>query len=185
MARVLTTQKNSIADQLERLHQRVERRAYELFRRRDGGGDSLGDWLSAERELVWKPAVELREQAGILTIIAALPDFESKDITVDITPRDIVIQTASENRQTEDTGQLHRSESTATEVFLSLPFPKAVDATKAKAEHQNGMLSIAVPIARPPEPSKSTSTPRVSNAFYPPALNGRPRASGQARAGSG
>ena len=164
MARVPTTQKHSIADQLERLHQRVERRAYELFRCHDGGGDSLGDWLSAERELVWKPEVELREQDGILTIIAALPGFESKTITVDITPWDIVIQTASENGQTENTGQPHCSEPTATEVFLSVPFPKAVDAAKAKAEHQNGMLNIAVPIARTPKPSKSTSTPRGAKA---------------------
>ena len=64
MASVLMTRKESIVDQLEQLHQRIARRAYELFRGRDGWGDSFGDWLSAERELVWKPAVELREQDG-------------------------------------------------------------------------------------------------------------------------
>ena len=61
MANIVTTQKDSIVDQLEQLHQRIARRAYDLFRGRDGWGDAFGDWFSAERELVWKPAVELRE----------------------------------------------------------------------------------------------------------------------------
>jgi hypothetical protein len=64
MANVPMTQKDSIVDQLEELHQRIARRAYDLFLGRDGWGDAFGDWLSAERELVWKPAVELREKDG-------------------------------------------------------------------------------------------------------------------------
>jgi HSP20 family protein len=147
MASVLMTRKDSIVDQLEQLHQRIARRAYELFRGRDGGGDSFGDWLSAERELVWKPAVEMREQDGTFTVVAALPGVAAKDITVDITPQDIVIQAASEHRHTEDKGHIHRCEFRAGQVFRSLPFPKAVDATKATAEYQNGMLNITVPIA--------------------------------------
>ena len=31
-------------------------------------------------------------------------------------------------------------------MFRLLSFPKTVDATKAKAEYQNGMLNITVPI---------------------------------------
>ena len=60
MANIVTTQKDSIVDQLEQLHQRIARRAYDLFRGRDGWGDAFGDWFSAEQELVSKPAVELR-----------------------------------------------------------------------------------------------------------------------------
>ena len=90
MASVLMTRKESIVDQLEQLHQRIARRAYELFRGRDGWGDSFGDWLSAERELVWKPAVELCEQDGTFTVVAALPGVAAKNITVDVTPQDVV-----------------------------------------------------------------------------------------------
>ena len=147
MANVLVTQKDSIVDQLEQLHQRIARRAYDLFRSRDGWGDEFGDWLSAEQELVAKPAVELREKDGTFTISAALPGVEAKDITVDITPKDVVIQAVSEHRHTEDKGQVHRCEFTAGQIFRSLPLPKAVDALKAKAEYQNGMLNITVPIA--------------------------------------
>ena len=58
-----------------------------------------------------------------------------------------MIQAASEHRHTEDKGQVHRCEFTAGQVFRSLSFPKTVDATKAKADYQNGMLNIIVPIA--------------------------------------
>jgi hypothetical protein len=70
MASVPMHQKHSIADQLEQLHQRIARRAYEFFQCRAGWGDALGDWLSAEREVVSKPAVELSEQDGSFTVAA-------------------------------------------------------------------------------------------------------------------
>jgi HSP20 family protein len=147
MAYVSITEKDSIADQVEQLHQRIARRAYDLFRGRDGSGDAFGDWFSAEQELISKPAVEVREQDGGFTVAAALPGVRAKDITVDITPQDVVIKAATEHKHTEDRGQVHRCEFTAGPFFRSLPFPKTVDATKAKADYQNGMLNITVPIA--------------------------------------
>ena len=147
MANIAMTRKKSIGDQLEQLHQCIAARAYDLFRGRDGWGDAFGDWLSAEKELVWSPAVELREKDGAFTIAAALPGVAAKDITVDITPQDVVIKAATAHKHAEDEGQVHRCEFTAGQVFRSLSFPKAVDTTKAKAEYQNGMLNITVPIA--------------------------------------
>src|SRR5579859_6634096 len=113
MANVAITQRGSIADQLEQVHQRIARRAYDLFRGRDGWGDAFGDWFSAEQELVSKPAVELREENGTFTVAVALPGIDAKDITVDITPQDVVIKAASEHKHIEDKGQVHRCEFTA------------------------------------------------------------------------
>jgi HSP20 family protein len=73
---------------------------------------------------------------------------DAKDIAVDITPQEVVIKAATEHTHTEDKGQVHRCEFTAGHVFRSLSFPKAVDATRAKAEYKNGILHITVPIAR-------------------------------------
>jgi HSP20 family protein len=147
MANIVTTTKESIADQLEQLHERIASRAYDLFRGRDGWGDAFGDWFKAEQQLVATPAIELREQDGAFTIAAALPGVDAKDITVDITPQDVVIKAATEHKHVEDKGQVHRCEFTAGQFFRSLPFPKGVDAAKAKADYQNGILTITVPIA--------------------------------------
>src|SRR5436190_16968230 len=97
MAHVAITHKNSIVDQLERLHQHIASRAYDLFQSRDGWGDAFGDWLSAEQELIWKPAVELREHDGRFAVAAALPGVDAKDIAVDITPQEVVIKAATEH----------------------------------------------------------------------------------------
>jgi HSP20 family protein len=89
----------------------------------------------------------LREKDGTFTVAAALPGVDAKEITVDITPQDVVIKAETEHKHTEDKGQVHRCEFTAGRLFRSLTFPKAVDTAKAKAEYQNGMLNITVPIA--------------------------------------
>src|SRR5581483_769316 len=70
MANIAVTKKDSVFDQLEQLHRRIANRAYDLFRGRDGWGDAIGDWLSAEQELVWRPAVEVSEHDGTLKIEA-------------------------------------------------------------------------------------------------------------------
>lgn len=147
MANIAVTQKDSILDQLEQLHQRIARRAYDLFLGRDGRGDAFSDWLSAEKELVWNPAVEFREKDGAFTVAAALPGIDAKDIMVDITPQDVAIKAVTEHKHVEDKGQVHCSEFTAGQVFRFLSFPKAVDTTKARADYQNGMLTITAPIA--------------------------------------
>jgi HSP20 family protein len=146
MANVSLTQKDSIVEQLEQLHQRIARRAYDLFRSRDQWGDAVGDWLSAERELVARPAIELREREGVFTVAVALPGVDAKNISVDITPQDVVIKAATKHTQTEDRGEVYCCEFSSVELFRFLRFPKAVDAAKAKANYQNGILNISVPI---------------------------------------
>jgi len=152
MAHIAITQNDSSVDQLQQLHQRIARLAYDLFRSREGWGDAFGDWFSAERELVRTPAVELRERGGAFTLAAALPGVNAKNIAVNMTPQDVVITTTSEHKHTEDKGQIHRCEFAAGQVFRLLAFPKTVDVTKATAEYQDGMLNITVPIAAAAKP---------------------------------
>ena len=147
MASVPMTQKDSIIDQLEQMHQRIAERAYEVFRGRGTlWGDTWADWFTAERETVWKPAVELREKDGTFTVAAALAGVDPKDINVDITPQDIVIKATTEHTHSTDEGQVHQCEFVAGEVFRSVHFPKPVDVAKAKAEYRNGLLTVTAPI---------------------------------------
>ena len=147
MADVAMTQKDSIDEQLEQLHRRIANRAYDLFLGRNGWGDAISDWLSAERELVWKPAVELSEKDGTFTVKAALPGVDAKDVSVDITTDGVVIKAETEHTHTEDKGQVHRCEFTSGQLFRSLSFPKPVETKKARAEYHNGMLTITAPVA--------------------------------------
>jgi HSP20 family protein len=148
MANVPMIQKDSIGDQLEQLHKRIAQRAFELFRGRGAPwGDEWTDWFAAERETVWKPAIELREKDSAFTVEAALAGIDPKDVKVDITPQDIVIKAESKHTHSKDEGQVHQCEFVAGQVFRSVHFPKPVDVAKAKAEYRNGMLTVTAPIA--------------------------------------
>lgn len=175
MANIAMTQKESIVDQLEELHQRIARRAHDLFRGRDDWGDPFGDWVTAERELVWKPAVELREQDGRFTLQAVLPGVEAKDIKIDITPQEVLIKAATEHEHTVGKSQIHRCEFTAGQIFRSVPFPRPVEVAKAKADYQNGLLNLTVPMA-PEAPAKRGPSGVDRRRSFPP-WNERPIAS--------
>ena len=147
MASVPMIRKDSIVDQLEQVQQRIAQRAYELFRGRGTlWGDAWADWFTAERETVWKPAIELREKDDTFTVEAALPGVDPKDVKVDITSEDLVIKAETEHTHSRDEDRVHQCEFVAGQVFRSVHFPKPVDVAKAKAEYRNGLLIVTAPI---------------------------------------
>ena len=87
------------------------------------------------------------EADGVFTVVAALAGFETKDVKVDVTAQDLVIQAKAARTRSESTGQLHLSEFRQAEVFRSLSFPRPIDPARAKAELRNGLLKITVPAA--------------------------------------
>lgn len=154
MANVAVTRRDSISDQLEHLHQQIAERAYELFRTRNTlWGDPWADWFTAEQELVWKPAVELREKDGAFTVLAAVAGADPKDVTVDITPHEVAIKATIDHAHSREEGQVHQSEFRTGRIFRSIHFPEPVDVAKARAEYRNGLLTITAPIV-PEEQAK-------------------------------
>ena len=140
---------DTIFDELDRLHQTISRRAYDLFR--NGGtlwGDPLTDWLTAEQELISKPAVELRQKDGQFEVLAALPGVEAKDLDVQITPDDVLIKAETSRERVADAGMAHVSEFEGGKIFRSVHFPEKIDPNSAKAEYQNGMLRLTAAIAK-------------------------------------
>lgn len=139
---------DTIFEELNRLHQAVSRRAYDLFR--NGGtlwSGALTDWLTAERELVSKPAIELRQKDTRFEVLAALPGVEAKDLDVQITPEDLLIKAETTHEHTSETGIVHLCEFGGRNIFRSIHFPEKIDPSSAKAEYRNGMLHLTAAIA--------------------------------------
>jgi HSP20 family protein len=148
VANVPVTRKDSILDQIEQVRHRIAQRAHELFRQRDGlPGDPTADWLAAEREIVWKPAVDLREKDGTFTIVAALPGVQAEDVRVDVSPEDVVIKAAGTHACSDTKGQVHQCEFATAELFRPVHFPKRVDSAKARADYRDGLLTVTVAAA--------------------------------------
>jgi HSP20 family protein len=137
----------TVADDLDRLHQAIRRKAYEFFRS-GTWGDAVTDWLNAEQELVAKPRIELTETDGRFEVLAALPGVEAKELDVKVTS-DLVIIAAGTARDTTSTkGTVHVSEFSRGQIFRSIRFPEAIDPGTVKAEFKNGMLRLSAVIAQ-------------------------------------
>src|SRR5437667_4137877 len=84
---------SSILDEMNQMQDRIMRRAYDIFEQNGRLlGRDLDRWLQAERELLWKPAVELREADGEFVLEAAVSGLDPKDIDIEVTPEDIVMK---------------------------------------------------------------------------------------------
>jgi HSP20 family molecular chaperone IbpA len=90
----------TIFNELDQLQTAIKCRAYDLFRKRgDLWGGPLADWVDAERQLVWKPAIELRQKDGQFEVLAATPGVDAKDLDVQITPDDVLIKADIHHKQ--------------------------------------------------------------------------------------
>jgi HSP20 family molecular chaperone IbpA len=140
----------TIFNELEQLHNTINRRAYDLFRRRgDVWEGPLADWLNAERQLVWRPAIELRQKDNKFEVLAATPGVEAKDLDVQITAEDLLIKAAVEHRHTPKEGAVQRCEFNGGQLFRSIHFPEKIDPDSATTEYRNGMLRLTASIAKP------------------------------------
>lgn len=140
---------DTIFEEFNQLHRAISHRAYDLFRDRGTlWGDAVADWLNAERELVWKPAIELRQRDSQFEVLAATPGVEPKHLDVEITPEDLVIKANIDHEHTAEEGAVHLCEFTGGKLFRSIHFPEKIDPDSVKVEYRNGLLRLTAAIAK-------------------------------------
>jgi HSP20 family molecular chaperone IbpA len=139
---------DSFLEQLAEMENRIMRRAHEIFMGNGGGfGKELDNWRSAERELIWKPSIEMREEDGEFKLEIAVPGIESKDLDIEVTPEDLLVKGEIRHEHREDKGKVHVCEFQSGTLFRSIHFPKKIEPEKVAAEFKNGLLKIKAPIA--------------------------------------
>jgi HSP20 family protein len=136
----------SIFDELDRMHDRIMRRAYDIFHvNGDTFGRDVDDWLQAERELVWTPAIELEEKDGEFKLQIAVPGMDPKDVEVSL--MDNVLTIKGERKADHDTaGKDYFVREVAYGAFQrSFALPEGVDGAQVEAKYAKGMLEVRVP----------------------------------------
>ena len=136
----------SVADDIAQMNERIMRRAREIFESR--GGSDLDNWLAAENEIVWRPAIELRETDTELLLSVAAPGVDPKDFDIEATPEDIVIKANVHHEHTDDQGAVHSCEFTCGSMFRTIHFPSRINPDAVKAEYKNGILKIQAPLSK-------------------------------------
>lgn len=93
--------------------------------------------------------VDVFEANGNLVVKAALPGVEAKDIDINVT--DGVLSIRAETRTEKDVteGNWHRQEYRYGKYARSFRMPPDVDASKAMAKFENGMLRLTFPKSEP------------------------------------
>jgi HSP20 family molecular chaperone IbpA len=96
----------------------------------------LAEWMTADRDLVWRPAIELTKEDNEFAVRVLVPGLDPKDVEVLVAPKLLLIR-----------GDTYRGNSGHRKLLRSIEFPVAVDPGKVHAELKDGMLSVKVDIA--------------------------------------
>lgn len=131
---------------LREIRQAISRRAYELCQSRGFyHGNDLDDWYRAESELLRFVAVEVVENENEVKVLADVPGFDPKDITVQLEANRLLIRGKTEHSQERHKGNLTYSERLGNEIFRVVNLPTEVDSDKANAVVRDGVLELTLP----------------------------------------
>lgn len=124
----------------------IAKRAFELFQKRGYKfGHELEDWFKAERELLKKVPIDIKDVDGNLNIRAEVPGFTAANLKVSVEPNRITIKGDNKVKTEKiDDGTLY-SEWKSNKIFRTFDLPHQVDADKAVATIKDGVLTLVVP----------------------------------------
>jgi HSP20 family protein len=142
---------DSLLANIEGMQRHIAQRAQEIFRARGGGvGSALEDWMTAERETIWRPALEVRRTKDAFVVEAAVAGVERKQFDVQVTPTELLLGAHVHHSDREQEGEVVLCEFANGPLFRSYTFPEPVDPARVSAEYWNGMLRVTAPLAQPP-----------------------------------
>lgn len=147
--RVQPKRTESVIEEFNRIQNEIRKRAYEFFSsQRDLWGGPLEDWLKAEREVIWRPAVELCQQEGQMHLAVAIAGVDPKDLDIRVTPEDILITAEVNHRHEAQEGTVHLCEFERGRLFRSVHLPAPIDPDSVKAECRDGLLRLTAAVAK-------------------------------------
>ena len=120
-------------------------------------GQFFGGQSSGRGGGIWSPAVEVSEHDGKLQVHAELPGLKPEDVKVDIANDALIIHGERKSEHEHHAGRAYRSERHYGEFYRAIPLPEGTDLEQAKADFQDGVLKVTVPV--PEQKSKRREIP--------------------------
>jgi HSP20 family molecular chaperone IbpA len=99
----------------------------------------LADWMTTDRDLVWRPAIELTKEGETFAARALVPGVGPNDVDLLVAPEILLIR-----------GEAH-CEAGQRKILRSVKFPQPVNPDKVHAEIMDGMLCVKAEIAETSE----------------------------------
>lgn len=125
------------------VHGRVARRAYEFFGASGfTHGHDLADWLQAESETLMPVHFEISETEDVISVRAALPSYDAKDIEIHVEPQRLFISGQQQKNSGEKKTKALDSVSRLEQIFQCIDLPLPVNPDKVTAKRSKGELRI-------------------------------------------
>lgn len=141
---------DSLLDDIETTQRRIAVRAAEIFRERGGRlGHAVEDWLKAERETIWRPALEVRRTTDAFVVEVAVAGLDPKQFDVRVTPTELLLAADVHHADREQKGEVVLCEFVNGPLFRTYRFPEPIDPVRVSAEYRNGILRVTAPLAHP------------------------------------
>lgn len=99
------------------------------------------------------PTTDVFTKDNQLVVEAHLPNFEQKDVSIEIDNGALVIS-AERHEKEEDKGKQYVVRESSSSFYRRIALPKRADADRIEAHLDDGVLKVSVPLAPLPEPKK-------------------------------
>ena len=152
-SRIALRTTDSVVKEIETVDAEIRRRAYALSHQRAHQGEGpADDWLQAERDVTWRPAIELSRHGARFIVTAAVAGVEPGQLDIALTSEDLLLQADVQHRHARGGDDVHLCEFHHGRLFRSVHFPEQIQPDKARVVLKNGLLRLTVPLAgkRPP-----------------------------------
>jgi len=140
----------SVLDDIATMQRRIAERAQKIFRERGGAfGHALEDWVKAEHETIWRPALEVRRTKDAFVIEAAAAGLDAERFDVRVTSTELLLAADVHHSDRDQEGEVVVCEFVNGPLFRSYTFPEPIDPARVSAEYRNGLLRVTAPLAHP------------------------------------
>lgn len=106
------------------------------------------------------PAIDVRETDNAVIVHAELPGYKPEQIDVRVEGNVLHLRGEYNTDQNREEGQYHLRERSSSSFQRSIVLPVGVDANKAQAEFENGVLMLTLPKQEEAMPKRINITPK-------------------------
>src|SRR5262245_20422412 len=139
---VLLENSEPISAETDVIERRIQQRAFELSHARPHDAHQRYDWIAAESEVISVPAMELIETEGKLELKFAAAGVSPGDVTLMVTPNQILLKSIYSHQHNSDVGTIHLCDFKSSTIFRSVTLPFAIDVKTLKARVAGGMVTV-------------------------------------------
>jgi len=108
----------------------------------DVSGAGMGGDISSLAE--WRPHIDIKDRDKSLIIHAELPGVNKEDIKLSVENNRLILQGEKKVKKEEEKENFVRKEIVRGRFYRSFLLPPGVDASKVKADYNNGVLEVIV-----------------------------------------